>query len=192
MMTPSNLPTVRDWPVLLGRDDVLILDCETTGVQAWSECVEIGAIDTTGADRFWSLVMPVDDVPVDASKVHGYTREDLEELGAPRYDEIHDQIFALLNSVSLILAYNAAFDLRLLQQTAGRYNLSIPPATPWRCIMMDYAAYRGGFHPYYGTPKRHRLVDAVRYEGIDVGDMAHSATGDCRLTLSVVWSVSKK
>ena len=186
------MPTVIDWIDLLDRDDILIFDCETTGLKEWSECVEIGIIDTTGAVRYHSCVMPVGDIPPDASAVHGYTRERLEEIDALGYDVLHDDVVGLFEDATIVLAYNAVFDFRLLRQTADRHGLSVPENPEWRCIMLDYAEYRGEIHPYYGNPRWHKLSDAAQHEGVTVGDLAHSAVGDCSLTLGIMRTVSSR
>ena len=186
------MPTVIDWIDLLDRDDILIFDCETTGLKEWSECVEIGIIDTTGAERLHSHIMPVGDISPDASAVHGYTRERLEEIGAPGYGVLHDNVIGLFEDATIVLAYNAVFDSRLLHQTAGQHGLSVPDNPEWRCIMLDYAEYRGEIHPYYGNPRWHKLSEAAQHEGVTVGDMAHSAVGDCSLTLGIMRAVSSK
>ena len=49
----------RDIPALLDRKDILIIDTETTGIDARAEVVEIAAVDTTGALRFRALSIPV-------------------------------------------------------------------------------------------------------------------------------------
>ena len=45
----------RDIPALLDRDDILILEIETTDVDAGAESIELVAIDTTGAMRLGAL-----------------------------------------------------------------------------------------------------------------------------------------
>ena len=46
---------MADWPGLLGRDDVLILDTETTGLGRDAEVIEVAVINTRGAQVLHSL-----------------------------------------------------------------------------------------------------------------------------------------
>ena len=47
-----------DWPDLLKRADVLILDTETTGFTDQSEVIDVAVLDTCGTVRFDRLSMP--------------------------------------------------------------------------------------------------------------------------------------
>ena len=67
---------------LLNRQDVLILDTETTGLGKAAEVVEIAIVDTTGATRLNTVVMPVGRINSEASDIHGLTRKKLRELKA--------------------------------------------------------------------------------------------------------------
>ena len=58
-----------DWPALLDRDDVLVVDVETTGVGQRAEVVEVGIVDTTGKVRLHVLSMPQSRMPREASDV---------------------------------------------------------------------------------------------------------------------------
>ncbi len=49
---------VDDWPDLLKRADVLILDTETTGFTDQSEVIDVAVLDTCGTVRFDRLSMP--------------------------------------------------------------------------------------------------------------------------------------
>ena len=192
MNTSQAHPAVKDWPDLLDRDDVLILDCETTGLSRRSECVEIGIIDTTGRKAFYSLILPKGRLPREASDVHGITRKKLLAARAPTYNKVHADIKATLRRASLVIAYNASFDKRLLRQTASLYRLS-PPDVSWRCAMRNYAAYRDELDPSFGDPRRHKLIEAAWHERVDTSNIeAHTAIGDCRLTLGIMRAVSEK
>ena len=78
-----------------------------------------------------------------------------------------------------MLAYNADFDRRLLEQTAERYGLDMPVAE-WRCVMRGYAEGRRSL----------ALSEACRREGIAVGE--HRALGDARVARELVLCMDRK
>jgi len=182
---------VREWADFLDRGDVLILDTETTGVDANAEIVQLSAIWTTGTPAFDEYILPAGAVPESASAVHGLTRDRLLELGARPWSEHSDAFAALLASASVVLVYNLDFDERLIRQTNARYGIT-RRKFPGRCVMKDYAAYRG-VPGYYGDWKWHKLADAARHEKSPVlQDSIHRALADCQAVLGLMRAVCLK
>ncbi len=179
-----------EWARLLAREDVVILDCETTGTEAHDEIVELGAINTLGDVLIHEYIMPKCDISEGAAGVHGLTRERLANLDARPYVEAAATgVTKHLKGASLIIAYNVAFDMRMLAQTAGKYAFG-PPATPWRCVMLDYAEYRGEWNAPKQGYRWWKLGQAAEMEGLDIEPEAeHTAVGDCRTTLALMWAV---
>ena len=85
--------------------------------------------------------MPNDNIPAEASAVHGLTRRMLERAGAPWWPDVHGRLADVLAGASVVLIYNAEFDTRVLHQTAARHGLKLP-AFRTRCVMLEYAKYR--------------------------------------------------
>ncbi len=166
---------------LLDRDDVLLVDTETTGLGETAEVIEIAAIDTLGNLRLSVLSMPEGRISSGASKVNGLTRRKLESEGAKPWPEIHEKVKSELESASVVLAWNAPFDVRMLNQTIERHELSD--------IQVEIAdllpAYRR-FRP----DGRHRLVDAVKREGAKWSGDGHRAEADCRAMLAVLREIA--
>ena len=186
------------WKDLLNRRDVLVLDTETTGFDASSEVVDIAMIDTTGTRRFNAPVLPKGPIPRAASNIHGLTRAKLESLGARPWSEVHSKAVALLNSASTVLIYNAAYDLRLLGQTAKRYALSFSfDRSKIHCIQLAYAALRREPSPYRaGEWKWHKLAEAHAFECKGgkrrASVQSHRAESDCQMVLEVLRAVSAR
>ena len=65
--------TILPWDELLDREDVLILDTETTGRGERAEIIEIALIDTLGNERFLSLCRPENPIPITAMRIHKIT-----------------------------------------------------------------------------------------------------------------------
>ena len=160
----------RDWPALLDRDDVLVVDVETTGLGRSAEVVEVGIVDTTGKVRLHVLSMPQSGMSREASDVHGLTRAVLRKRDAQPWPEVHAAVVEVLTSADVVLAWNAPFDERLLRQTAERHGLAFPDLQ-WRCVQRDY----GG----------KALVVAAVNVGLTVSG-AHGALTDAKRTVEVM------
>lgn len=183
------------WKGLLDRRDVLILDTETTGVGNRSEVLDIALINTCGREVYSAPVLPQGRIPGSASAVHGLTRARLRAMGAEPWAEHHAAVERCLAGGSVLLAYNLDFDLRLLGQTAERHgfgDVHLPTATKVRCLMLDYAEWRGVPHPWRkGEWKWHRLTEAAAYEGVG-SVQSHRALDDAKLALAVMRAVGSK
>jgi DNA polymerase III epsilon subunit-like protein len=135
----SNRPAVQRWAQTIIRHRPLILDTETTGSGADAEIIDIALVDIHGHVVFNSLVRPTQLLSQESSRVHGITEKMLES--APSFAELWRPLRPLLTGYEIII-YNAAFDLRLLRQTAARHQ-QILPAVISHCLMKQYALYAG-------------------------------------------------
>ena len=113
----------------------VILDLETTGLypEEGHRVVEIGAVEMLNkvpSERtFQCYLNPERDVPQEAVKVHGLTREFLQEhLTFP--DKIKD--LSEFIGTSPIVAHNATFDVAFLNHELKLMNQ--PPVKPKRVI----------------------------------------------------------
>lgn len=188
MSDHRNIP--YEWLTLLGREDVVILDCETTGTEAHDEICELGAINTLGEVLIHEYIMPQCEISEGAASIHGLTKERLSTLDARPYTDVGaTAVTKHLKGASLIIAYNVSFDLRLLAQTIRKYALD-PPAVPWRCAMLDYAEHKGQWNPQKNGYRWWKLGQAAEMEGLSIAPAtAHTAVGDCRTTLALMWAV---
>ena len=149
----------------------IVLDTETTGLGLHAQLVEIAIVDAdSGAVLYDAPVMPDGRIVAAAVAVHGLDLKRLQGMGAQRWPLHHAAVCSILASASRVLAYNASFDRRMLQQTAGRFGLTVPEAD-WKCVMLAYTRARGG--------RWAKLSEACRWEGIAVTG-AHRALDDAR------------
>ena len=176
--TIKSSTDVRD---LLDRDDVLLVDTETTGLGDKAEVIEIAAIDSVGNLRLSVLSMPEGRISSGASRVNGLTRKKLKAEGARPWPELHEQVKSVLESVSIVVAWNAPFDVRMLNQTTERHGLS-----NIRVEIADLLRAYRRFRP----DGRHRLVDAVKREGAKWSGESHRAEADCRAMLAVLRKIA--
>ena len=110
----SPSPSIDD-----GR--IVIFDCETTGIdfgrdQIIELCVQhgLGAAATT---RTWRLKPAVPIHPA-AQAIHGISMDDLE--GCPAFAACADDIVAVFDGAEVIVGYNLAFDIDMLQAELAR------------------------------------------------------------------------
>lgn len=178
---------IRKWAAgLLQREDLVILDTETTGLGSTDEVIQIGAIDAAGTVLLDTLVRPARvTVGAGAEKVHGIKTADLG--GAPSLAELDDDLLRLLQDRP-VAVYNVPFDRSKLGRSAwanGRTDLMrlFVREVEWHCVMEAYAAYYGqrrgrGY-------KWQSLTAACEQQGIEING-AHTAVGDAQMTLALL------
>lgn len=162
---------------LLERDDVLILDTETTGVGD-AEVIEISLIDTSGSVLLDTLVRPRSGrMNPYAQRVHGITSEMLADQ--PCWPEVLPELERVAGQATL-LAWNAGFDRQMLVNSSRAWQLD-PPRLLFVCAMRLYAQ----LHRRRG----YGLHRAIRDRGMqDLFDRhaSHRALGDVNLVLELL------
>ena len=161
----------------LFQQDLLILDTETTGLSGHSEVIEVGVIDRGGHTVLESLVRPKSGfVPRGARAIHGLGMAHLKD--APSWPEVLPELLRVLGSRP-VLAWNAGFDQRMLEQSSDHWGLSVK-LPRLGCAMRSYANARGLKGGRCG------LARAATLEGVLGAGQSHRSIGDARLTLSVL------
>jgi len=170
-------------------EDTVILDTETTGLSKSSEIVEISIIDIYGNVLLDTLVKPKRKIRSDnkAVAIHGITNEML--IAAPQWKDIHEQVCSIVSGKNVVI-YNAEFDLRLMEQTAKKYDLTMPDIYA-ECLMMVYGAWDGTPSKYNGF-KWHKLTDAAKTLGVTIVGKPHRSLTDCKTTLGVLKKMNEK
>ena len=168
---------------LLERDDVLILDTETTGMGNTAEVIELSVINTKGETLLDTLIEPrAKRMNPYAQRVHGISYSMLK--GAPKWTEVLPQLSEIADKRT-ILAWNASFDARMLEISSELWELP-HPRWLYVCAMKLYAKGRG--------IKNRGLQKCLIDE--DLGHLlethrAHRALGDVYFTLEVLRSSVK-
>ncbi|MGH7813379.1 MAG: SCP2 sterol-binding domain-containing protein [Candidatus Binataceae bacterium] len=177
---PRDRSNAISWArgLLSSPNSWLIIDTETTGLRGIDEVVQIGLLAADGTAVMDSLVRPVKrkTMPREAFEIHGISMEML--AGAPTYRELAPRLLEIVRYKTLI-SYNAAYDSRLLNQTALR---SGGPKVPshWECAMIQYARFFGQWDDWKNDYKWQRLPRAE-----------HGAIGDCRATLKIIHEMTQ-
>ncbi|MCF7989008.1 MAG: 3'-5' exonuclease [Thiohalocapsa sp.] len=163
------------------------LDTETTGLGPDAEIVEIAILETDGSALVDLRVRPKRPIPPAATRVHGIGNWDVRD--APSWPEVQEQVAAALRGRALVI-YNAAYDLRMLVQTAWLHDSPRPPAETAFCAMKLYAEWYGEWNDIRGSYRWQRLGEAARQMGLAVPADLHSAAADAGLTRRVVEGVA--
>lgn len=150
-----------------------ILDTETTGMGEFDQVVQIGIIDGAG-NRIMDnvLIKPTVFITPGAFAVHRIASFMLD--GAPSFADILPVFSEAVLHRQLVI-YNAAFDLRILRQSAHAHGLPSGLNIPHTCAMLKYAEWAGDWSERHGN---------FRWQRLTGGD--HTAIGDCLATLNVI------
>ena len=140
--------------LLAERHKVVVLDTETTGLKGSDEIVQICIRDLDGNDLCSTLVAMTKrkSIPRQASDLHGIKKADLE--GKPNYATLSPLLQRVLAG-KRIVAYNAEFDLKMMQQVYGLGGGYEPDPNQWECAMLAYAAFVGEWNDYYNNYNDH-------------------------------------
>lgn len=164
----------------------VIVDVETTGLGNKDQVIEICIIDRQGTQLFHSLVKPAIEIGEEAAAIHGLTMAELK--GAPEWPVIHDTVYTILANRP-VLAYNASFDRRLIEQTAKSFYLAVP-AMETHCIMEIFAQWAGDLM-WDGSYRWVSLMVAAEVMGIPLTGM-HRAYDDSLTTLGVLQAMCEQ
>ncbi len=164
------------------------IDTETTGLERQDEIVEISILESDGSVLLQSLVKPVGQIPPAATRIHGITNTDV--LKAPAWLILWPRIRSLLFG-RLIAAYNAPFDLRMMQQSHASYREPWRESFEWLDVMDLYSRYCGVWDPYRKSMRLFTLDTAGKAFAITLSN-AHRATADSLLTRAVLHSIANE
>lgn len=162
------------------------IDTETTGLEKSDEIVEISIIDYDGSLLLNSLIKPVSSIPAAATRVHGISN--MEVAQAPAWPILWPRVRGVLFG-RLIAAYNAPFDLRLMQQTHNRYRLPWRDSFEWLDVMALFSRYRGEWDPFRKSMRYFSLEDAGNFYAIELKN-THRSTADALLTRAVLHAIA--
>ncbi len=156
-----------------------VFDTETTGLNPskGDEIIQIGAARVFNgklmhSDAFEQLIDPQRSLPPESSKIHGITPEML--VGQPTIDKVLPAFHAFAEDTVLV-AHNAAFDMRFLQLKEERTGLKFDHA------VLDTLLLSAVIHPNQDS---HRLEAIAERFGVTIIGR-HTAMGDAIVTAEV-------
>lgn len=106
--------------------ELIVFDVETTGTdrrrdQIIELCVQLG-LDDDAPRRVWR-VRPMVPISPEAQAVHGISMEDL--AACPRFAAVADEVREVLAAARILVGYNLAFDIDMLQAEFARLGQSL-------------------------------------------------------------------
>lgn len=152
---------------VIESDHWCIMDTETTGVRGKDQIVDIAIVSMTGERLFNSLILPTGswEMHPGAQEVHGITSSDL--VDSPSISDVYEDIYQAIAGKKII-AYNAAFDKRMLNSSCLSAGVPLLVADEnWFCLMQAYRRFR-------------QLSHAPALGG------GHRALSDCEAALALV------
>lgn len=171
-------------------------DTETTGVDVDHDRIVTAAIvrrTPAGTQVARWLIDPGVEIPAGATAVHGITTEHARAHGcAPReaLAEIAEELAAAVTRAEPIVAFNASFDLTLLDAELRRHGLATLPERlghPVHGVLDPLVLDR--HLDRYRRGKR-RLADVCSYYGVAAQGL-HSADADVVATLDVLLAMAR-
>jgi DNA polymerase-3 subunit epsilon len=157
---------------LLKRNDWVILDTETTGLDANAEICQIAICNHRGEAVMNTLVKPGVGMTMGAYMVHRISDDDFKN--SPMFPGIHYQLQEAMRGKTVII-YNAKFDRRIIRHCCTTYNLPIIRCKGIECLMEEYSRW----YPHY-----RKRGGGYKWKKLPGGD--HSAIGDCLAALQVI------
>ena len=167
---------------------VYFFDTETTGITPDSEIINIGIIDGTGEILLDRLLVPscIDDI-ARSSNVTGLTADMFENAST-----IQVIYYPLVNYLcgQIVVAYNAQFDLTMLDQTLSRYELA--PIVPMAVYdaMTIYSEFAGLWDVDTQRWKHIKLTEAAEQCGFETTN-AHHALADTLMMYQIVKHIAE-
>jgi DNA polymerase-3 subunit epsilon len=185
------LTTWADGP-LLG------FDTETTGVSPGSDRIVTAALvrlDAAGVRATTWLLDPGVEIPDGASAIHGITTAHARAHGRPPAQalaEIAGELTEALATGTPVVAFNASFDLTILETELARHGLPTVAARLGRApgpildpLVLDRALARY-------RPGKRRLADLCAVYGVRPSAELHTAEVDVMATLDVLRAIGRR
>ena len=167
------------------KSDIIIFDCETTGLLApmatkiesqpyltEAYCVRLTK-DFEFVEEFESMVKPPVPISEEITRITGITDETVKD--APNFIQIYDELYDIFECCRNVSAHNAMFDLGVLNRELFRYDKEMEFNWP-KNKFCSVEASRHYFNKRLTLQKLHEHLFGVGFEG------AHRARHDVEAT----------
>jgi DNA polymerase III subunit epsilon len=172
------------------RGPLVGFDFESTSADPQTARVLSAAlVHSAGGTRSW-LVDPGVPIPPAASAINGLTDERVRREGVPAARALAEIVAALGEHVRQgvpLVAYNAAYDVTLLQHESVRHGVA--PVAWQRALIVDPFVLHNRVEPYWSGSRR--LGDLCVYYGVELTG-AHTADGDTAATVLLAQAIAAR
>jgi len=170
---------------------MLVFDTETTGVDPLGDRIVSATLMLLGnsmqIERQMTWLLDFGgEIPAGAAAVHGISTERMRAEGRKDLGVAIGQMYAIINAECVagnhtLVAYNARFDLTLLETERQRHRPDIAPLSfPPIAVFDPLVAWK---HVVPRKRGKRKLIDAARWFKVAVDESkTHDATYDCWLT----------
>ncbi len=162
---------------------IVVFDCETTGTDRTKDqvielCVQRG-LDEDAPSQVWRI-KPLAPIHPGAQAVHGISIEDL--VGCPPFEDIADEVAAVFAEADIVVGYNLAFDIDMLQAEYTRVGMPL----------LDFASKKivDAFRLWQQCEPRSLMHAHQRFVGAEFA-AAHTASADVAATGRVLAGMLK-
>jgi len=160
---------------------IIVMDVESTGKERATDqiiemCIRLG-IGPAAESRVWRIKPEVKIHP-EATTVHGITEEDV--ASCPSFVELAPAFLFLIDQADVIVGYNVAFDLDMLQAELSRAK--IPPLDFGGKLVVDVLRL------WHHVEPRTLVAAHAKFCGAELVD-AHQAEADVAATARVLGSM---
>lgn len=174
--------------LLEGRENIIIIDTETTGADpATDELLQVSIINGAGDILFDRHIRPTKATCwPEAEQINHISPDKVQS--EPTIEDLLPDIQRIVSKADCIIGYNVVFDIDFLRWA----NCAFPDwsgDTP-SCLIIDvmelFAAIYGSWNPYYQNYRWQKLATAADYYHYRWDNApAHNALGDCYATLHI-------
>jgi len=165
---------------VLESDEYVLLDTETTGLSSDDQVVELAIINAQGNILYDSLLKPSCPIGEGAMSVHRITEEMVST--SRTFLEAWPDIERAIGGRNII-TWNAAFDARMLVQTAMAHKIILKDID-FFCAMQEYQRY-------YNFSRWQKLTDACAQQAIAF-NQSHRALSDTFMVLQIIRAMAEK
>lgn len=183
-MIPEQLSQLAKFYVEHGA---LFFDTETTGVGEHDQVLTLSVLEVSEKLVYDRLYIPT--VPIDpaAEAVHGISLEKCQAEGR-KFDKNEFYNVKNLFNNRLVVAYNATYDIRLINQTLAATGLPYPNITPLAVLdAMILYSLKANVVNNYGSPRWFKLSEALSLAKVDCSDLGfHDSKDDVKGMIRLV------